>query len=695
MKRRFAAISLIALGLAMTACESGGDGNIPAPGGSDEPATIAEAAVDADGDGTEETLVVRMVSGRLKEDAEPGPYTGPYWEGEFALELHSGGGELLHELALNETFGGEAMRFEKNREFEIVFADYNNDGFPDFSIGQYLSSNGSLYNLYSIMPDGIRVLHGNLFTASRSYSHLYKKAGNTSFLNRYYDMENGTYAEVLYTWQGDRFVRTECEGCGAEAGAGDPQVRDDGGVSWTVRQTKEGFVLLPSATEGFYVSQTWVSPSIDGETRVVHIVNTYEDRPGQSRIGRDAVVVRPDTAEVRVYPLFRTVVDDRYGPDSVAKAYGFADDRHLVYVSAAADPDRPSGYFYRVEQMDITTGETEILVPEIPGIDTDDHFAPGWLNEDGGTLVLNSYRGGSLWTIDLDGGGSVRTETGFSHEWPFYLTAAAPDGEKFWYSDYAAGVYRLHDNTGALLEKAPVGDGYDAYPAFRWSPDGRYAAVQDTFGQNDSQMIDDNGEMYVIAPQRIRFFDAGGRLVRTVETNREPGKAVELAGWVDGAEGAALLHEYVLEKAPGQAAAKAGSTYRWADLRSGNDLSLALEPDFTELEQPAPVRPAARFSPEAGKIYAVDRQLARISVLAESGILLSEPGEDRIRWLAFDPDTAASAVHAYDPKTGRHYVQSLDGFAGENLREIRLAGGHWLVAGMDGEKILYVFCNIS
>jgi hypothetical protein len=182
-----------------------------------KPVTIAETEIDADRDGSKESLLIRMVSGRLSVETDPGPFTGAYWEGEFTLELHSKDGALVHELPLNGTFGGEPLKFAKDRKFEIVFEDYNNDGFPDFSIGQYLSSNGSVYNLYSLMPDGIRVLHSNLFTAERSYSHLYEKAGNTSFINRYYDMENGTYKEVLYTWQGERFVQTKCEGCGMTA----------------------------------------------------------------------------------------------------------------------------------------------------------------------------------------------------------------------------------------------------------------------------------------------------------------------------------------------------------------------------------------------------------------------------------------------------------------------------------------------
>lgn len=175
---------------------------------------IAKSDIDYDRNGSKEKLTVRMMSGGLKEEKEPGPYAGANWEGKFQLELAAEDGTLLHTLDLNTTFGGETLIFAKNRAFDIAFADYNNDGYPDFSIGQYFSSNGFTYNLYSLKPEGIAVLHRDLLTADSNYSILYEKAGNTSFKNRYYDMDKGKMSETLFTWQSDRFVRTECEGCG-------------------------------------------------------------------------------------------------------------------------------------------------------------------------------------------------------------------------------------------------------------------------------------------------------------------------------------------------------------------------------------------------------------------------------------------------------------------------------------------------
>lgn len=213
MKKGLALLCAWAL-LASAAC-SGGPEKAPAgAAAADRSDVIAEADIDFNGDGAREKLYVRMTSGERKEEREPGPFTGVYWEGEFRLELAAEDGTPLHVLDLNPTFGGGPLLFAQNRAFDVAFADYNGDGYSDFSIGQYFSSNGFTYNLYSLTPEGIVLLHRDLFTADGEYSVLYPKAGPASFRNRYYDMVQGLTVETLWTWQGDRFVRTMCEGCG-------------------------------------------------------------------------------------------------------------------------------------------------------------------------------------------------------------------------------------------------------------------------------------------------------------------------------------------------------------------------------------------------------------------------------------------------------------------------------------------------
>ncbi|HIW35150.1 MAG TPA: hypothetical protein IAA29_20455 [Candidatus Paenibacillus intestinavium] len=213
MRRALIVISTLAF-LLSTACQNNLEVEPSKDIAVDTTTILTKSDIDYDRNGSKEQLTVRMMSGGLKEENEPGPYAGAYWEGDFQLELAAEDGTLIHTLDLNSTFGGEGLIFEKNRTFDIAFDDYNNDGFLDFSIGQYLSSNGFIYNLYSLKPEGIAVVHRDLFTVDSNYSILYEKMDNTSFKNRYYDMDKGKMTETLFTWQSDKFVRTECEGCG-------------------------------------------------------------------------------------------------------------------------------------------------------------------------------------------------------------------------------------------------------------------------------------------------------------------------------------------------------------------------------------------------------------------------------------------------------------------------------------------------
>lgn len=100
-----------------------------------------------------------------------------------------------------------------NSPFQIQFDDYNNDGDIDFTIGQYASSNGKEYKLFTLKKDGtIEVIpvkgHSSLFISDTTgfYSTKLTKTDNVTFKIEYYDNSNGQNIEKVFKWDGKMFV---------------------------------------------------------------------------------------------------------------------------------------------------------------------------------------------------------------------------------------------------------------------------------------------------------------------------------------------------------------------------------------------------------------------------------------------------------------------------------------------------------
>jgi len=449
------------------------------------------------------------------------------------------------------------------------------------------------------------------------------------------------------------------------------------GVQLTAERTEDGFRLAHGDGNGFYMAQTLISPPIEGTSYAVHIVRTNGDNQ-EFNFRKDAVVVNPDKADFHIYPLFSAWLDVDYGADSIAEAYGFLDDRHLLYVSAVNDASREEGYFYRVEKLNIITGETTVLFPEIPDVVLTDHFAPGWLNEDKNTLVLNGYGSGRLWSFDLINREINIPKSSFSHSWPIYLTVHSPDGERFWYTDYERDEYRLHDKIGNLLSKTSFGLGLHEYPAFQWSPDSRYSVNQDTLDQDMEQILNDDGEVDIIAPQRLRFYDRQGKWLHTVQISQGSGKSIEVAGWLDDSNGAVLLHEYELDRIlASEEPAKVNSSYRLLSLKSGKMQDLIIEPDLTKLKDAIPALTSQYFYGSKRGIYLIDTKRMRLAILSEDGGWVPDLGKDRIMWVTNDYEAGKSAFHEFNQITGQLDEKTFDAVIGD----IRPVGTDWLVWG--------------
>ena len=136
-------------------------------------------------------LRLKMVKGRYYEGWNPGAYMGTLWEGSFVIELADEYGKTIAETDMSKMFS-ETLVFKFS--FNLEFDDYNNDGNMDFTIGQYTSSNGRIYKIFTLRKDGkVEELpvkdHPDLFISNSTgyYSTKLNKINGTTFEIEYYD----------------------------------------------------------------------------------------------------------------------------------------------------------------------------------------------------------------------------------------------------------------------------------------------------------------------------------------------------------------------------------------------------------------------------------------------------------------------------------------------------------------------------
>ncbi len=155
-------------------------------------------------------LRLKMIKGRYYEDWNPGAYMGTLWEGSFIFELSDEYGKTIAETDISKMFT-EPLTFSSS--FNIEFNDYNNDGDSDFTIGQYGSSNGYFYRIFTLRKDGkVEQLpikdHTDLFISNRtgSYSTKLDIINGTTFEIEYYDNSVPATFRDIYQWDGNQFI---------------------------------------------------------------------------------------------------------------------------------------------------------------------------------------------------------------------------------------------------------------------------------------------------------------------------------------------------------------------------------------------------------------------------------------------------------------------------------------------------------
>lgn len=160
--------------------------------------------------GKQQYLTLKMVEGNYYEEKSPGAYMGTIWEGSFILELKDEAKNIISKFDLSSVYR-EPMIF--HAPFDIQFDDYNNDGDTDFTLGQYASSNGNEYKLFTIRQDGtIEELpikgYSALFISKTTglYSTRLTKLDDITFKIEYYDNIKRENIEEIFRWDGKVFI---------------------------------------------------------------------------------------------------------------------------------------------------------------------------------------------------------------------------------------------------------------------------------------------------------------------------------------------------------------------------------------------------------------------------------------------------------------------------------------------------------
>lgn len=159
--------------------------------------------------GRSEFLNVQLLDGSYREDwSSASQLAGRSWSGQFRLEIANELGEAVGTFALSRHFSEELSFGDL---FQIRFGDYNGDGNPDFTIGQYGSSNGSLFKLFTLGPDhSIRELQikgaaSGLFISSPDRYSVKLDEVDGGFKASHYDNSLGKQVEIIYHWDGNAF----------------------------------------------------------------------------------------------------------------------------------------------------------------------------------------------------------------------------------------------------------------------------------------------------------------------------------------------------------------------------------------------------------------------------------------------------------------------------------------------------------
>ncbi len=571
-------------------------------------------------------LLMRMTDGIYKEEKEPGPFQGWHWEGKFALELVDGHGKIISSLDLNDAFGETPLTFHET--FTIPFRDYNNDGAPEFTIGQYASSNLFMYRLFTVKPDGViyQPVSGvsELMSSERTYSAAFSRGALDSFTVPVYDNASGKHRQDRYEWREGTFrlVATSDQ---------TPLAKRDLKVQ-TIDEPN-GFRLAFNEFSDPVVRDTF---SLPGTKSIVHIV-----RRADQVYRQDAVVMEPDTRQYRIIPLMNAPIHEIYSVDSLVGPVGFLADGRLAVITVYNDQTGNPSY-YRVEAVDMSSGFSEVLIDRVADVIDPDFFAAKWLSKEANMIMINSHGEGKMWRVDLENRSDRVLESRYSHDWPLILTYKSPDGGRFWYAN------RLHDLDGRIIGEAKQTGGMEQYWPYIWSPDGKYSVYMYTHDEKETSVISSENAR-IVAPQALRFIHRDGETVALIETGKgnDEGRYADVVGWLNDPN-AAIVEYYELERVGNSEPRKVRKTYKLLDLQNGMLSVFKAVDRFDNLQSPEWIIPQALANTSSQAAIAVDRQECELWRLDVSVEAISGWVSDAPLWAANDYNRNSAVLYQYD-----------------------------------------------
>lgn len=161
--------------------------------------TTENTATLADGKNISVRLV--MTDGKYFDEEYAGAGGGIYpenYQGSYEIQILDSDGKLISKT----DFENEGQPANFAGRFNLLFDDYNNDKNPDFSIGQWGSSNMNVYQLYTVMPDGTmkKISRESFAHSSHDFSVKFEKDKGSGFYAQFYNNAIGETVTTHYVW---------------------------------------------------------------------------------------------------------------------------------------------------------------------------------------------------------------------------------------------------------------------------------------------------------------------------------------------------------------------------------------------------------------------------------------------------------------------------------------------------------------